>query len=85
MIVDCLDSTTLVVRWLEESTTHSERLCTTTGRWIWHFSFTAEAPEGIVPQVMAPIEAVYVMEDVSDEFKGVRVIAETNYIEVVLR
>ncbi len=51
---------------------------------IWHFSFTAEAPEGIVPQGMATIEAVYVMENVSDGFKGVRVLAETNYIEAAL-
>ena len=49
---------------------------------IWHFSFTAEAPGGIVPQGMAPIRAVYVMEDVPDRFKGVRVQTETNCIEV---
>ncbi len=49
---------------------------------IWHFSFTAEAPGGIVPQVMAPISAVYVIENVPGGFKGVRVQAETNYIEV---
>ncbi len=52
---------------------------------IWHFSFAAEAPEGPVPEVMAPIRAVYVMEDAPDEFKGVRVLAETNSVEVALR
>ena len=52
---------------------------------IWHFSFTAEPPDGIGPQIMAPIRAVYVMENVPDDFKGVRVLAETNYIEAALR
>ena len=48
------------------------------------FSFTADSPSGPVPDVMDPIRAVYVMEDIPDWFKGVRVHAETNSMEVAL-
>ena len=52
---------------------------------IWHFSFTAEPPTGTVTQDMPSITAVDIMENVPDGFNGVRVLAETNYIEVALR
>ena len=51
---------------------------------IWHFYFTADSPEGAVTQDMEKIKVVDVKKDVSDGFKGVRVVAETNYIEIAL-
>ena len=52
---------------------------------VWHFFFTADPPaEGPVTQDMETIEASYDIEDVPEGFKGVRVQAETNYVEVAL-
>lgn len=45
---------------------------------IYEFEFVADPPEGPVSQVITPVEAVYVWENIPDGLKGVRVHAAQN-------
>lgn len=45
---------------------------------IWEFDFVADPPTGIALQVITPIFASYLFEGDFSEWKGVRVVAETN-------
>jgi hypothetical protein len=51
---------------------------------IWDFDFVADKPDGIVPQVLAPITADYMWEDFPSDLKGVRIRAAHNQIEAKL-
>lgn len=45
---------------------------------IYEFDFVADPPEGIVPQVLTPIDASYIWENFPEGVKGVRVHAAQN-------
>ena len=51
---------------------------------IQEFDFVAEPPDGVVSQVITPISANTIMEEIPDWLKGVRVYAETNQVEETL-
>jgi hypothetical protein len=51
---------------------------------IYDFTFMAIRPEDIVPQVISPIEAGYIMKPLSDTIKGVRVLAKENNVVAML-
>ncbi len=48
---------------------------------IYEFDFVADPPKDYALQVISPITASYIMEQIPDELKGVRVYSSTNNIE----
>ncbi len=51
---------------------------------IYDFDFVAKPPEGIVTQVITPIEVSYTLESIPDDLKGARIHASTNAIVALL-
>ena len=45
---------------------------------IYDFDFVADPPEGVATQVISPIEAVYIRENLTQDVKGVRIHASQN-------
>lgn len=45
---------------------------------IYDFNFVADPPEGVATQVISPIEAAFIMENLTSDVKGVRVHASQN-------
>lgn len=52
---------------------------------IYEYDFVAKPPAGVSPQVITPIKAHAVRQDIPKELKGVRVIAATNKKEATLK
>jgi len=52
---------------------------------IWDFTFVADMPDGISSDVLVPLQAEYLLEDVSEGFSGVRVHAATNNVVTAIR
>ena len=48
---------------------------------IWEFDFVAEPPTGITIPTLSLIDAIYLREGFSYDWKGVRVYSEKNYVE----
>lgn len=51
---------------------------------IFDFDFVADPPEGIVTQVISPIDAVYVWKDFPERLRGVRIHASQNSKTILL-
>jgi hypothetical protein len=45
---------------------------------IYDFNFVADPPEGVATQVISPIEAIFIMENLTSDVKGVRIHASQN-------
>jgi hypothetical protein len=45
---------------------------------IYDFNFVADPPEGVATQVISPIEATFIMENLTSDVKGVRIHASQN-------
>lgn len=45
---------------------------------IYDFDFVADPPEGVATQVISPIEAIYIRENLTPDVKGVRIHASQN-------
>ena len=45
---------------------------------IYDFNFVADPPEGVATQVISPIEAAFIMENLTSDVKGVRIHASQN-------
>lgn len=48
---------------------------------IYQFDFYAAPPTGIVPQILMPISASHVLEEIPKDFKGVQINTSSNSIE----
>lgn len=54
------------------------------GMYEFDFCATPPDPTSYVPQVMVDVEAKYVMQAITEDLKGVKVVAETNSVSEVI-